>query len=280
MFREALENGDIYHKRVCFYLLDRLENHGTRELTDTSKYSIEHVLPQNEKFRPAWREMLGEQWQEIQREWLNRLGNLTLTGYNSTYSDRPFEEKQSIEGGFADSAVRLNKLVRENERWTAHEIHERGQALALRALEVWPNLRIDQSLIDAARDAELRDQAARRDVTKVPMSVVARELFEVLRAKIRAIDPDVIELAERRSVSYHGPTFFLEIVPRKNRVGLLLALEFNEIEDSTGFAQDTAQWKFIVNAAYDAGVYVAVSDETDIDKAMPVIRKAHELART
>ena len=280
IFRGALENGDIYHKRVCFYLLDRLENHGTREITNTSKYSIEHVLPQNEKLRPAWREMLGEQWQEIQREWLNRLGNLTLTGYNSTYSDRPFEEKQSIEGGFADSAVRLNKLVRENKRWTAHEIRERGQALALRALEVWPNLRIDQSLIDAARDAELRDQAARRDVMKVPMSTVARELFEVLRARILASDPEVVEMAERRSVSYHGPTFFLEVVPRKNNIGLLLALEFNEIKDSTGLAQDTREWKFIVNAAYDAGVYVVVCDETDIDKAMPIIQKAHELART
>ena len=279
-FREILENGDIYHKRVCFHLLNRLENHGTKELTDTSNYSIEHVLPQNENLRPAWREMLGEQWQEIQREWLNRLGNLTLTAYNSTYSDRPFEEKKSIEGGFAESSVRLNQLVREKEMWTAHEIRERGQALAVRSLIVWPDLRVEQSLINAAKEAELRDQAARRDVIKVPMSTVARELFEVLTAKIRTIDPDVIEMAEGRSVSYHGPTFFLEVVPRKNRVGLLLALEFNEIEDSTGLAQDTAQWKFIVNSAYDAGVYVAVSDEADIDKAMPIIRKAHELART
>lgn len=279
-FREALEKGDIYHKRVCFHLLDRLENHGTLELTDTSTYSIEHILPQNEKLRLEWREMLGEQWQEIQREWVNRLGNLTLTGYNSTYSDRPFEEKKCMKGGFADSSVRLNKLVREKERWTANEIHERGQALALLALEVWPNLRVDQSLIEAARHADLRDQAAQRDVMKVPMSAVARELFEVLRARILASDPEVVEMAERRSVSYHGPTFFLEVVPRKNKIGLLLALEFNEIKDSTGLAQDTREWKFIVNAAYDAGVYVVVSDETDIDKALPIIQKAHELAKT
>lgn len=279
-FREALEKGDIYHKRVCFHLLDRLENHGTMELTDTSTYSIEHVLPQNEKLRLEWREMLGDQWQEVQREWVNRLGNLTLTGYNSTYSDRPFEEKKSMKGGFADSSVRLNKLVREKERWTAHEIHERGQALALHALEVWPNLRVAQSLIEAARHADLRDQAAQRDVMKVPMSAVARELFEVLRARILASDPEVVEMAERRSVSYHGPTFFLEVVPRKNKIGLLLALEFNEIKDSTCLAQDTREWKFIVNAAYDAGVYVVVSDETDIDKALPIIQKAHELAKT
>jgi len=57
--------------------------------------------------------MLGETWREVQKTWLNRLGNLTLTGYNSTYSDRPFEEKKTVEGGFADSSVRLNKFVRE-----------------------------------------------------------------------------------------------------------------------------------------------------------------------
>ena len=163
---------------------DGLENYHTKELTDTSKYSIEHILPQNEKLRLIWREMLGAQWQEIQREWVNRLGNLTLTGYNSTYSDRPFEEKKRMEGGFDDSSVRLNKLVREKEKWTEDEIRERGMVLALRARNVWPNLRVDQSLINTARKVELQDQAARRDVMKVQMSAVARSLFVILRARI------------------------------------------------------------------------------------------------
>ena len=48
-FRSALEGRDIYHMRVCFDLLDSLENRGTKEPTDTSKYSIEHIMPQNEK---------------------------------------------------------------------------------------------------------------------------------------------------------------------------------------------------------------------------------------
>jgi hypothetical protein len=112
-FRKALEERDIYGKRVCFDLLDRLENHGSRESTDTSKYSIEHIMPQNEKLGPEWRKMLGENWRDVQRQWLHRLGNLTLTGYNSTYSDRPFTEKKTITGGFEVSSVRLNKFVRE-----------------------------------------------------------------------------------------------------------------------------------------------------------------------
>ena len=79
-FRKALEERDLYSKRVCFDLLERLENFGSNEPTNTASYSIEHVMPQNEKLGPEWRDMLGVQWADVQREWLHRLGNLTLTG--------------------------------------------------------------------------------------------------------------------------------------------------------------------------------------------------------
>jgi predicted transport protein len=52
------------------------------------------------------------------------------------------------------------------------------------------------------------------------MSSAARALFELLRAKVLEIDGDIIELAEGKSVGYHGPTFFLEALPRKNRLTL------------------------------------------------------------
>lgn len=80
-FQKSLEERDIYGKRVCFDLLDRLENHGSKEPTYTNNYSIEHIMPQNENLAPEWREMLGEHWREVHRKWLHRLGNLTFTGY-------------------------------------------------------------------------------------------------------------------------------------------------------------------------------------------------------
>ena len=48
-FRQALTDGEVYWKRVCRELLDRLENDGSKEPTATSNYSIEHIMPQNEK---------------------------------------------------------------------------------------------------------------------------------------------------------------------------------------------------------------------------------------
>jgi hypothetical protein len=84
--------------------------------------------------------MLGENWKDVQKMWLNRLGNLTLTGYNGTYSDRSFDEKKTVAGGFSDSSVRLNRFVREQPVWTAEEIRSRTEALAQRAIQAWPGL--------------------------------------------------------------------------------------------------------------------------------------------
>jgi predicted transport protein len=236
-------------------------------------------MPQNEKLGPEWREMLGENWREIQHKWVHRLGNLTLTGYNSTYSDRPFAEKKTIKGGFEESSVRLNKYIREQPVWTPTEMERRGKDLAGRALSIWQGLIVDKALIDAADQAEMRSRAKRRDAWKVPMSAAARSLFESLRTKVLELDGDIIELAEQNSVSYHGPTFFLEVLPRKNRINLLLALEYNEVDDPTGMAQDTTQRKFFVNAVYEGGVSVAVDSPEHIVRALPIIRQARELAK-
>jgi uncharacterized protein with ParB-like and HNH nuclease domain/predicted transport protein len=276
-FRKALEEQDIYQKRVCFDLLDRLENYGNKEPVDTSKYSIEHIMPQNEKLSAAWKQMLGENWRDIQREWLHRLGNLTLTGYNSTYSDKSFEEKKTIKGGFDDGSIRLNKYVRKQDAWTQREMQRRGKELASQALEIWPPLVVDQALVDAANVAEMRERAQRRDVNKVPMDSSARLLFNLLRNEVRAIDPEIIEIAEPKSVSYHGPGFFLEVLPRKSRILLLLPLDFNEVEDTSDLVQDTSQWKFFVNAVYEGGAFIRVDSEALIEKALPIVRLAYEL---
>ncbi|MGO8920771.1 MAG: DUF262 domain-containing protein [Stellaceae bacterium] len=278
-FERALREGDLYGLRVCRYLLEELENHSTKEPTDTTSYSIEHIMPQNERLPAEWRKMLGENWKDMQKTWLHRLGNLTLTGYNSKYSDRSFDEKKTISGGFMESSVRLNKFVREQSIWTATEISDRTDNLARIAIDIWPTLSVAQSLIDAANHAEMRELAARRDVGKVKMSAEARSLFEGLRAHVLALDSDVLELAEPNSISYHSPGFFLEVLPRRYSLTLLLPLDFSEIDDPSGLAQDATQWKFFVNARYDGGVSLSVADASAIEKAIPLVRQAYAASR-
>lgn len=277
-FRKSLEEGDTYGKRACFELLSRLENHESKEPVDTSRYSIEHIMPQNDKLHATWREMLGDGWRDVQRTWLHRLGNLTLTGYNSSYSDRPFEEKKTIKRGFTESALHLNRFVREQRTWTEREMDRRGRILAENALAIWPPLVVDRALVAAATQVEIKAQAARRDVAKVRMTSKARDLFELLRTEVKELDDNIIEMAEEKSVSYHAPDFFMEVLPRKHRLSVLLALEFGEIDDPTGIAKDAAERDFFVNAVYDGGVNLLIKTAPDIDRAMPLIRQAHASA--
>lgn len=97
------------------YWLRRLENHGRKERVVVEDYTVEHILPQNEALSKEWRDELGADWQRIQQDWLHTLGNLTLTGYNSEYSDRSFAykrddvtDKDGNPIGFAHSPLKLN----------------------------------------------------------------------------------------------------------------------------------------------------------------------------
>ena len=124
-FRKALEEEELYGRQICRTLLERLENGRSKERTDTSRYTIEHIMPQNENLNPDWRKMLGEDWKEVHEMWLHRLGNLTLTAYNEEYSDRPFDVKKNVRNGFKDSPLRLKQI-----RLATGEVDIRGDAVS------------------------------------------------------------------------------------------------------------------------------------------------------
>lgn len=274
-FREALETRDVYDMRTCFYLLDRLENF-SKERIDTASFTIEHIMPQNEDLRPEWREMLGEDWKTVQEIWLHRLGNLSLTGYNSIYSDRSFLEKKTIPGGFDESPLRLNKFIREQKSWNATTIEQRGKLLAAKALNVWAPLVVDSL---AVRERELEEYiaiAANYSVENIEMDGVAKQLFDDLRSQIKELGVDVLELPNDRSIVYRVFDFFVEIIPRMQRLSLLLNLDFSDCKDASGKARDATDFAFIMNAKESGGVLYHLDSIDDIVGAMNVIRQAYE----
>ena len=98
-FKRELQLRDLYNFPRRSYWLRRLENYGRKERVEVDEYTIEHILPQNENLSKEWKEALGAEWERIRETWLHTLGNLTLTGYNSEYSDRTFVEKRDMEAG-------------------------------------------------------------------------------------------------------------------------------------------------------------------------------------
>ena len=274
-FREALETRDVYDMRTCFYLLDRLENF-SKERIDTAAFTIEHVMPQNEDLRPEWRTVLGGEWQAVQQVWLHRLGNLTLTGYNSTYSDRPFSEKKTISGGFNDSPLRLNKFIREQSTWDAAAMEQRGKQLAEKALAVWRPLVVDPLAVKQRELEEHKAMAANFKIENLEMDDAAKSLLDALRPQIQALGIDVIELPNARSVTYRVFDFVVEIIPRKQRLSLLLNLDFSDCEDPSGKARDATEFAFIICAMESGGVLYNLESAADVPAAINVVRQAYE----
>ena len=139
-FRASFVVKDMYNirSRIRYYLFSKLENYQRKERVLIDEYTIEHVLPQNEQLSNIWQEELGPNWKDIQARYLHTIGNLTLTGYNSQLSDRPFAEKRTIEGGFVHSPLQLNKMLANADHWNAATIEQRAQVLADIAILIWP----------------------------------------------------------------------------------------------------------------------------------------------
>ncbi|MGO9621578.1 MAG: DUF262 domain-containing protein [Desulfobaccales bacterium] len=280
-FREALETRDVYEMRHCQYLLDRLEN-DSKEKIDTSNFSIEHVMPQNEELRTEWKTMLGSEWKTVQEMWLHRLGNITLTGYNSEYSDLPFEQKKTLvdsEGkqvGFNFSPLRLNAFIRAQQLWTATEMEKRGKELASKAVDIWAALVVNIKAVKKAELEERKVQAARYSLDNLEFDEDSKALFEILRSQILRLGDDVIELCGAKSVTYRVYDFFLEVIPRKRRLALLLNLDYEECDDPSQRAVDATEYAFIMYASETGGVLFNLDEPTQIESALHLVRQAYE----
>lgn len=92
-------------------------------------------MPQT--LNPEWQRDLGENFKAIHEKYLHTIGNLTLTGYNSEYSNNSFQEKRDMENGFKQSSLKLNQSLKNLESFGEKEIEKRANDLADWALKIW-----------------------------------------------------------------------------------------------------------------------------------------------
>ena len=141
--RAALETRNMYNIKSHWrnYIYDVLENGNSRDTRDIAQslesgdISIEHIMPQT--LTEEWKTALGPDAERIHSEWLHRIGNLTVTGYNSSYSNKPFSVKKSTDKGFDSSPYRLNRRLKETTTWGEAEMQQRTEDIVTAALEYW-----------------------------------------------------------------------------------------------------------------------------------------------
>jgi uncharacterized protein with ParB-like and HNH nuclease domain/predicted transport protein len=273
-FKRDFAMRDLYNFPRRSYWLRRLENHGRKERVPVDEYTIEHILPQNENLSNKWREVLGLDWQRVQETWLHTLGNLTLTGYNAEYSDRPFVEKRDMKGGFRESPLRLNEGLGTLGTWNESAIQARAERLADAATSVWVLPSLPADLLDAYRPkaAERAGRYTVEDHAQLAEGQPMRPLFEALRTEVLALDPCVTEEFLKLYVAYKAETNFVDVVPQVKRLRLSLNMQFHELHDPKGVAKDVTN----LGRWGNGDVEVGLGSSDDLSYVMGLVRQAFE----
>ncbi len=143
-FADAFQTFELFNAKSSFrkYVFEMLENYTTKEIVDihelinNNTLTIEHIMPQT--LTVEWERELGDNFAIIHEKYKNRIGNLTLTGYNSEYGNSSFYNKLNLdEKGFKFSKLYLNEHVKKQTNWSEEQIIERGKLLLQRAFEIW-----------------------------------------------------------------------------------------------------------------------------------------------
>jgi uncharacterized protein with ParB-like and HNH nuclease domain/predicted transport protein len=277
-FQREIKLRDLYNFRSRSYWLRRLENHGRKERVVVEDYTIEHILPQNEDLSPEWQQELGPDWQRIQEEWLHTLGNLTLTGYNSEYSDRPFAykrdrvtDKDGNPIGFASSPLKLNLGLGAVAQWDEAAIKARAERLATDAAKVWKVPALDNSVLDAYRatPAQTGQTYSMADHPHLETGAM-KPVFEALRKAVQALNPNVTEEFLKLYVAYKAETNFVDVVPQAKRLLLVLNIGVAELDDPRGLCRDISN----IGRWGNGDVEVGLSSLDELPYVMGLIRQA------
>jgi uncharacterized protein with ParB-like and HNH nuclease domain/predicted transport protein len=271
-FQRDLQTRDMYNFRSRSYWLRRFENHARKERVAVDEYTIEHIMPQNESLSADWKADLGPEWERVHQTWLHTLGNLTLTGYNSEYSDRPFREKRDMPGGFRESPLKVNAGLGQLDRWDEDAIKTRAKKLSAMAPEVWraPVLPAD-ILATYSRRVAAPTSYSIEDHPHL-LTPTMRILFDAFRKEVLALDPCVGEEFLKLYVAYKAETNFVDVVPQAKQLRLSLNMEFAEISDPRGICKDVAglgRWG-------NGDVEVRLSDLTELPYVIGLVRQSLE----
>jgi len=274
-FKNELQVKDVYHFRNRNYILKKLENNDRKEFVDIETYTIEHVLPQNTKLSKQWKQDLGDNWKEIQKTYLHTIGNLTLTGYNSELSDKSFETKRDMKGGFNDSPIRINRSLAKLKVWNEIEIKKRAEEIINLAINVWRYPFIEPKLLDKYRvdeDESSKQKYTLDDHKHLKKGEPMRLLFNELRKRILNIDAIVKEEPQKLYIAYKSSTNFVDVVPQKSALRLTLNIPFDKINDPEGICKDVSGKGRWGNGDTD----VKISDINELDYTLKLIKQAFD----
>ncbi|QDY60556.1 hypothetical protein CV728_03145 [Helicobacter pylori] len=229
-FKDSLITKELYDpkktKKIKSFL-ERLEKFDTKEPVDTQECTTEHIMPQT--LTKEWKRDLGENFEAIHEKYLHTIGNLTLTGYNQEYSNKSFQEKRDMEKGFKQSSLKLNQSLKNLESFGEKEIEKRANDLADWALKIWTYPKLDAETLEKYKP---KKEKKAYDLSSYKFSSDSRELFDILREKIKAFDERITEKFNQDYIAYKFFKInFVDIVVQNKDLKLYLKMNLNELQD-------------------------------------------------
>lgn len=144
---------DVYKNILAKFILTKLESLNSKEKIDTDNITIEHIMPRT--LTDNWEKLIGDNYKDIHDKYVNTIGNLTLTGYNSELSNKSLEEKQEM---YKDSKfLFLNKDILDLKIWNENIIIERSKRLIKKLLEYYKYPEIINQIDEEIKDYSLDD---------------------------------------------------------------------------------------------------------------------------
>ncbi|MGL2728683.1 GmrSD restriction endonuclease domain-containing protein [Helicobacter pylori] len=267
-FKEHFITIDFYRFKKKKYFFERLEKFDTEEPVDTQKCTTEHIMPQT--LTEEWKRDLGENFQAIHDKYLHTIGNLTLTGYNKKYRNNSFQEKRNMEKGFNQSPLRLNQSLKDLEPFGEKKIEKRANDLADWALKIWTYPNLDAETLEKYKP---KKEKKVYDLSSYKFSSDSRELFDILREGIKALDERVTEKFNQQYIAYKFFKInFVDIVVQNKGLKLYLNMPFNELQDEKNLARD------MTNKHHNGNGDIEIKLETkeNIPYCLGLIRQALE----
>lgn len=266
-FKEHFITIDFYRFKKKKYFFERLEKFDTEEPVDTQKCTIEHIMPQT--LTEEWKRDLGENFQAIHDKYLHTIGNLTLTGYNQEYSNNSFQKKRDMEKGFKQSPLRLNQSLKDLEPFGEEKIKKRANDLADWALKIWTYPKLDAETLEKYKP---KKEKKAYDLSSYKFSPNSRELFDILRKEIKALDERITEKINQDYISYMFDKNFVDIVVQNKDLKLYLNMEFNELQDEKNLARDMTNKGHLGNG----DIEIKLETKENIPYCLGLIKQALE----
>ena len=266
-FSSALKVKDIYHMRIRNYILSSLENFNNKAPINIENYTIEHIIPQTKNLSNVWKKELGKNYETVQKKYLHTIGNLTLTAYNSEMSNKSFSEKMEMNGGFKESALRLNSYVVKQNEWNEKIIKERASILVEKALLIWKYPIIERNILVKYKND---DKQQMYGIDSYDFNKTTKMLFDKLNMRIMNLSSEVRREFKKLYIAYKLDTNFADIVVQKNRLRISVNMKFNEVIDEYNICKDVTN----LGRWGNGDVELFLEDICDVDKVMDIIRQS------